>query len=96
MPAVLLRVDRLLHRSEHHVGNEPFFRLPFETMDLLWYGQEHNVPLEDVAQALGLTTAQVQRAFNDFTRKQRSTEYLRMEPLDLVERTIPETIVADQ
>jgi NAD+ synthase len=61
---------------------EFFFRLPFETMDLLWYGQEHNVPLEDVAQALGLATVQVQRAFNDFTRKQRTTEYLRMEPLD--------------
>jgi NAD+ synthase len=60
---------------------EFFFRLPFETMDLLWHAQEHNVPLPEVAQAMGLTEVQVQRAFDDFTRKQRTTAYLRMPPL---------------
>ena len=30
------------------------FRLPFETMDLLWYAQEHNVPVPQVAQVMGL------------------------------------------
>lgn len=59
---------------------EFFFRLPFETMDLLWYAQEHQVPVADVAQAMGLTEAQVQRAFTDFSRKQRTTEFLRMAP----------------
>lgn len=62
---------------------EFFFRLPFETMDLLWYAQEHNLPVSDVAQAMGLTEIQVQRAFDDFTRKQRTTEYLRMPPLGM-------------
>jgi NAD+ synthase len=62
---------------------EFFFRLPFEIMDLLWYAQENHVPLEETAQALGLTELQVRRAFDDFTRKQRSTAYLRTPPLDM-------------
>jgi NAD+ synthase len=60
---------------------EFFFRLPFETMDLLWYAQEHQVPAADVAEAMGLTEAHVLRAFGDFTRKHRTTEYLRMPPV---------------
>jgi NAD+ synthase len=63
---------------------EFFFRLPFETMDLLWYAQEHDVPISEVAQAMGLTEIQVKRAFEDFIRKQRTTEYLRMPPLGIV------------
>lgn len=57
---------------------EFFFRLPFPVMDLLWYAQEHEVSVEVVAQAMGLNETQVQRAFNDFSRKQRTTDYLRM------------------
>jgi NAD+ synthase len=59
---------------------EFFFRLPFETMDLLWYAQEHKVPVPEVAQVMGLTETQVQRAFDDFSRKHRTTEALRMPP----------------
>jgi NAD+ synthase len=59
---------------------EFFFRLPFETMDLLWYAQGHNVPVPEVARAMNLTEAQVERAFDDFTRKSRGTEFLRMPP----------------
>lgn len=60
---------------------EFFFRLPFETMDLLWYAQEHGVPIPQVAQVMGLGEVQVQRAFDDFTRKGRTTDYLRLQPL---------------
>jgi NAD+ synthase len=60
---------------------EFFFRLPFETMDLLWLAQEKKIPIAEVAQGMGLTEVQVQRAFNDFTRKQRATEYLRIPPV---------------
>jgi NAD+ synthase len=60
---------------------EFFFRLPFETMDLLWYAQENDFPISSVAQGMGLTEIQVQRAYHDFTRKQRATEYLRMTPI---------------
>ncbi len=60
---------------------EFFFRLPFETMDLLWFAQEHNVPLAEVAQVMGLTEIQVRRAFDDFSRKLSATDYLRMAPV---------------
>ena len=62
---------------------EFFFRLPFETMDLLWFAQEHNVPLAEVAQVMGLSEIQVRRTFDEFTRKLRGTEYLRLAPLDI-------------
>jgi NAD+ synthase len=62
---------------------EFFFRLPFETMDVLWYAQEHGVPAAEAAQAMGLTEAQVLRAYNDFTRKAGTTDYLRQPPLGL-------------
>ncbi|MCP4714093.1 MAG: NAD(+) synthase [Deltaproteobacteria bacterium] len=69
--------------SAHQTQEEFFFRLPFETMDLLWYAQEHNTPISEVAQVMGLTETQVQHAFDDFTRKQRTTEYLRMPPVSV-------------
>lgn len=59
---------------------EFFFRLPFETMDLLWHAHENNVPIPEVARVMDLTDEQVQRVFSDFERKKRTTEYLRMTP----------------
>lgn len=67
--------------SAHSSQEEFFFRLPFETMDLLWWAQENNSPVPEVAEVMGLTAEQVQRAFDDFTRKRRTTEYLREPPL---------------
>ncbi len=55
-------------------------------MDLLWYAQENDVPLSEAAQVMGLSEVQVQRAFDDFTRKYRTTEYLRMQPLGFLEK----------
>jgi len=60
---------------------EFFYRMPFETMDLLWYAQEHDVPMSEITQVMELTEAQVLRAFADFTSKHRTTEYLRMPPV---------------
>lgn len=62
---------------------EFFFRLPFATMDLLWYAQEHGVSAEETARIMELTSEQVQRAFDDFTRKERGTAFLRMPPAAL-------------
>jgi NAD+ synthase len=60
---------------------EFYFRLPFKMMDLLWYAQENHVPPAEASQVMGLTEKQVQRAYADFTRKQRGTQYLRLEPV---------------
>jgi NAD+ synthase len=60
---------------------EGFVRLPFETMDVLWYAQEHQVSASEATRAMGLTEAQVHRAFADFARKRRTTDYVRMPPV---------------
>jgi NAD+ synthase len=70
--------------SAPQTQEEFFFRLPFETMDLLWYALEKNVPMAEVAEAMNLTESQVQHAFNDFTRKERTTDFLRLPPLSLI------------
>jgi NAD+ synthase len=56
---------------------EFFFRIPFETMDLLWYAQEHGVTPEQAASVMDLTPQQVERAYRDFEQKRRATAYLR-------------------
>ncbi len=59
---------------------EFFYRLPFETLDLIWFGLEHQVPAAEVAKVMDLTATQVQNVFDDISRKQRTTQYLRMPP----------------
>jgi NAD+ synthase len=83
--AVVARVPTTDTYSAPSTQEEFFFRLPFEMMDMLWYAQEHRVPVEDAARSLGLTPAQVRRVFDDFTRKKRSTDYLRTAPLEIGE-----------
>ena len=74
--------------SAHSSQEEFFFRLPFETMDLLWYGLEHNVPAAEASQVMGLTEEQVQRVYTDLTRKGRTTQYLRALPIGYTDRDI--------
>lgn len=71
---------------------EFFFRLPFELMDLLWFAQEHAIPEAEAARVMGLTEAQVHRAYHDFASKARTTSYLRMPPLDLKEEVEEEPV----
>lgn len=67
--------------SARSTQQEFFFRLPFETMDLLWFAHEKDIPIQEVTQAMGLTEVKVHRAHRDFARKHRTTNYLRMAPL---------------
>lgn len=69
--------------SAHSTQQEFFYRLPFELLDLLWYGQENCMPITEVAALAGLTEIQVQRAWDDILRKKRTTDYLRMEPVSI-------------
>lgn len=68
---------------------EFFFRMPFDLMDLLWYAQENHISPEETALELEMTPAQVKNAFDDFTRKTRSTHYLRTPPLDMASMGSP-------
>ena len=62
---------------------EFFFRLPFQTMDLLCYAEETSVPAQEAGQAMHLTTQQVERAYREFAQRRRSTAYLRSQVLAL-------------
>jgi NAD+ synthase len=66
--------------SAHCDQQEFFFRLPFETLDLIWLALEQKVPVAQVAQVMGLSETQIQRAVDDILRKQRTTQYLRLPP----------------
>jgi len=67
--------------SAHQTQEEFFFRIPFELMDLLQYAQENDVSISRAAEVMNLAEEQVQRVFDDFTRKHRTTEYIRTPPI---------------
>ena len=65
---------------------EFFFRMPFETLDLLLFAWNEGLATDDVCRALDLTEEQVNRAFRDFRSKQKSTWHLRALPPSLVQK----------
>ena len=69
--------------SAHSSQQEFFYRLPFELLDTLMFAQEQNLPISKVASLTGLQEIQIQRAWDDISRKKRSTDYLRMEPTNM-------------
>src|SRR5665648_174601 len=67
--------------SAEQTQEEFFYQLPFEEMDLLWYGWENKYDAQVVAQVLGFSEDLVTKNFKNFERKQKTTEYLRMAPI---------------
>lgn len=59
---------------------EFFFRISFDKLDLLLYAWEHQVSAGKAARVLGLSEEAVNRAFTDFTAKNRATAHLRELP----------------
>jgi NAD+ synthase len=62
---------------------EFFFRISFEKLDHLLYAWEHEVPINDVANVLDISEDAVERAYKDFTTKNRATAHLREVPKTL-------------
>lgn len=60
---------------------EFFFQLPYLEMDLIWYAMEHEISPEEVGKVLDKTTDDIKHIYNNFKRKKRTTEYLRMQPI---------------
>ena len=60
---------------------EFYFGLPYGPMDLCLYGRSHDVPAAEVAAAIGLTAAQVERVYRDIDQKRRTTRPLHLGPL---------------
>lgn len=58
-----------------------FYQMPFESMDLIWYGWENNYPADEVGKVMGKTTKEIENIYKSFERKRKTTEYLRMRPI---------------
>ena len=69
--------------SAEQTQEEFFFKLPFDILDRIWYGWEHNVASKQIAKVLDLTEQQVDNVINDIKRKMQTTEYLRKQPLGI-------------
>jgi NAD+ synthase len=67
--------------SAEQSQEEFFFQFPYKELDLFWYGFENGYQPEEVAPVMNKTAKEVELIFNNFTRKQKSTEYLRMSPI---------------
>ena len=78
------------------VSDEDFyFRIPYETLDLLLYAWENNIPPLKVCAVLNLNEEQVQRAFRDFSSKYHVTQHLRRLPPALKARKKRQKLNAD-
>jgi NAD+ synthase len=67
--------------SAEQTQEEFFFQLPFKDMDILWYAYENGYSSSDVSESIGKTPEQIEAIFHNFSRKQKTTEYLRMPPI---------------
>jgi NAD+ synthase len=67
--------------SAEQTQEEFFFQLPFKEMDLIWYGFENDYDPSEVGKTLGRTEDEIKAIYNNFQRKQKTTEYLRMSPI---------------
>jgi NAD+ synthase len=59
---------------------EFYFSLPYDRMDMCLYGLNHSIAPEAVAEAAGLTPAQVEHVWADIAAKRKATRYLHMGP----------------
>ncbi len=57
-----------------------YFCLPFDILDPLLYAWEYKLDINAVAEELGLTTEQIDRAYRDFDSKHAATEHIRQLP----------------
>ncbi len=64
---------------------EFFFRVPYPVLDLVYLGHQQGIQKEVIAETLGLNNQQVGWIIEDIWRKQKTTEYLRLKPLDIAD-----------
>lgn len=58
-----------------------FYQMPFEEMDLIWYGWENDYSAEEVGNVMEKSTVEIENIYKNFERKRKTTEYLRMKPI---------------
>jgi NAD+ synthase len=67
--------------SAEQTQEEFFFQMPFQQMDLYWYAFKNNYDPGEVGNVMGRSAEDVEKVFNGFERKIKTTEYLRMAPI---------------
>jgi NAD+ synthase len=67
--------------SMEQTQEEFYFSIPLDKMDLCLFGRDHDVPAEDVAEAVALPVEQVLRVYSQIDSKRKSARYQGMEPL---------------
>lgn len=60
---------------------EFYFSVPYDKMDLCLYGKNKGVPCDEVADAAGMTSEQVERVYHDIDAKRKATRYLHAPPV---------------
>lgn len=67
--------------SAEQTQEDFFYQLPFETMDIIWYGWENGYSAEEVATEMDYSVEEISNIFTSFERKMKTAEYLRMAPI---------------
>jgi len=67
--------------SAEQTQEEFFFQMPFQEMDLYWYAFKNSYNPGEVGNVMGRSAEEVEKVFNGFERKIKTTEYLRMAPI---------------
>lgn len=67
--------------SAEQTQEEFFFQMPYQEMDLLWYGLENGIAAEEVGKVMNKPTEDIIHIYNNLSRKRKTTEYLRMAPI---------------
>ena len=61
--------------------DEFYFALPYDRMDIALWAHNHQVPVAEVAEYLGLTEDQARFIYGDIEAKRRTTHYLHASPV---------------
>jgi len=64
--------------------DEFYFSLPYDKTDLCLYAKNNDVPIDEVAEVVGITSEQAQAVFDDIDTKRSTTRYLHL-PAQLIE-----------
>ena len=66
---------------------EFYYNMPTHTLDIVLHARNEGRPADDVAQEIGFTVEQVERAYGDIDQKRVTTRYLHLGP-QLVESVV--------
>jgi NAD+ synthase len=66
--------------SLEQTQQEFFFSLPWDQMDVCLYGRNQGIPADQIAAAVGLEPAQVERVYHDIDAKRQAARYLHQGP----------------